>query len=54
MGFWGHEKWTSGEFWINTNTISKQGNKIYIYMTSTSSTLGSGFYPHKDTWDILS
>ena len=59
MDFLGHEKsdkliWTSGEFWRYTNTISKQVILKIYYMTSTSSKLGSEFYPHKDTFDILS
>ena len=34
--------------------ISKQGSpKTYIKKISTSSTLGFGCYPHKDTCDIL-
>ena len=47
--------WTSGEVWINTDTISKQGiPKININKTSPSSTLGFGCSPHKETCYILS
>ena len=47
--------WASVEYFINTNTISKQGiPKTNINKTSPSSTLGFGCSPHKGTCDILS
>ena len=46
---------TSGKSGRNTNTISKKGTpKSNMNMTPTSEILGFGFYPHKETCDILS
>ena len=46
---------TSGKGCRNTYKTSKQGiPKININTKSTSSKLGFGYLPHKDTCDILS
>ena len=47
--------WTSGEGSTNTNTIIKQGTpKSNTSKISPSSTFDFGYYPHKETCDILS